>query len=652
LINSFHLLLCTINLIYSNIKKSSNIIDYLCDNFQGDQLQVKTINEHYFKQQIKNLIQLDIIDEDLLFNKSDSLFISTSKQKFERIFSSLDKEYELFILKPINGNNITDIDERFFILESEHSTMINNESFQLNEKVLSVPTCVSSISELKSDGIDKLKSFLNSNELFSQCENENNYISFIDNCDRAIKSQLLLNLKNDQIFNEKQSSINSPVDIFMETIQKLFYKILEKMLTIEMKRFNGDHSKRNECIGNILKCDLFHKGIYACCFEILFPFTLISNEKKQTYRFSSLFNNNLQYPWSINTLKLEPYDHLKVIELFVRSTTLIPTFSPSVYQLDATATTLTDLSLDKKMIKHLNKCEEMIVESLGWTSESPLWNDLIKVEINKKKEDSKKEREDDEPLNLLTNKNIPFPIYEDVCSFYEYQQSRQVSASVYSLNPATPFKNQSAPSSPMKNPTITRVVSSSGPQLIASALSSSQQRHQRLLNVSTSLKLFLRKYYALANVRIRNLVEKLDLFKLGNKKPLKSIQNIKKINFIILTAFEANSPSLNRITTPIWNNNNNLQPTIDSNQTFLKKIWNIFEFSLLCNLINNDSNDNHDHLACNRHLDQLIICAIYVACRACIIDLKFYEIIKMYRIMMSDNEPVSKVLSSKSHIYR
>jgi retinoblastoma-like protein 1 len=87
LVNSFHLLLCSLNLVYLNVivlpikstlinenfykileKKSEHdifkcnmVIDELCQSHYVSSIETKTINEHYFKPFIEQLIKKEIL---------------------------------------------------------------------------------------------------------------------------------------------------------------------------------------------------------------------------------------------------------------------------------------------------------------------------------------------------------------------------------------------------------------------------------------------------------------------------------------------------------------------------------------------------------------------------------------------------------------
>lgn len=57
---------------------------------------------------------------------------------------------------------------------------------------------------------------------------------------------------------------------------------------------------------------------------------------------------DLSFPWILNVLNLKAFDFYKVIESFIKA----------------------EANLTREMIKHLERCEHRIMESLAWRSVS------------------------------------------------------------------------------------------------------------------------------------------------------------------------------------------------------------------------------------------------------------------------------------------
>ncbi|KAE8277162.1 Retinoblastoma-like protein 2 [Larimichthys crocea] len=88
----------------------------------------------------------------------------------------------------------------------------------------------------------------------------------------------------------------------------------------------------------ILEQDVFHRSLLVCCLEIVVF----------SYRPPGDFPN------LIAIFQLPAYHFYKVIEVLVRS----------------------EQGLFREVVKHLNQVEEQVLESLAWTSDSPLWESL------------------------------------------------------------------------------------------------------------------------------------------------------------------------------------------------------------------------------------------------------------------------------------
>ena len=75
-------------------------------------------------------------------------------------------------------------------------------------------------------------------------------------------------------------------------------------------------------------------------------------------------------------------------------------------------------------------------------------------------------------------------------------------------------------------------------------------------------------------------------------------------------------------TTPNQNYQNQ-QLSNEFQQAILKKIWSIFEYSICIN----------QQLMQNRHLDQVLLCSVYITCRLYSFTIQFNDIINAYRLL-------------------
>ncbi|KAF8781812.1 Retinoblastoma-like protein 1 like protein [Argiope bruennichi] len=135
LVNSFHLLLCCVDLMYCNALLADRkdilnpdfvglppefdtknfiipfeppcIIDLLCNKHQGIAVEAKGIKEHWWKPYIKKLME-----KKILKGKLESLAGLLDTQNFELNSKAINKEYEEHVL------NVGDFDERIFLGEN------------------------------------------------------------------------------------------------------------------------------------------------------------------------------------------------------------------------------------------------------------------------------------------------------------------------------------------------------------------------------------------------------------------------------------------------------------------------------------------------------------------------------------------------------
>jgi hypothetical protein len=180
LVNSFYLLICCLNLMYESvdsryIKLNTSLIDYICKNYDAEQLEVKTLNEHYFKKIIVKLKLNEWFrkDKDSLINfhknlKDYSLILNKS---YASILNSL---YEI--------NNLVKINETVFLTDEIFIKNITNNS--KNESLFTFPDCLKNLPKFSVNllSFDELKENLIKNKNFSNLTSldENKFKCFYD----------------------------------------------------------------------------------------------------------------------------------------------------------------------------------------------------------------------------------------------------------------------------------------------------------------------------------------------------------------------------------------------------------------------------------------------------------------------------------------
>ena len=255
--------------------------------------------------------------------------------------------------------------------------------------------------------------------------------------------------------------------------------------------------------------------------------------------------------------------------------------------------------LTRDMVKYLNRIEEMILESLAWKSGSPLWPTLENCE------DGVPSYEDVALPGTfdLVDPNTPGqPVLRRIAldrgaQLNDVLQSPISSASERFQSPIPPSgiakkrlfsESKSTPQSVLKAPSLlTRLVTAEQPNSqrnggpVSSTPVATVNRDQSKPRRTGSLALFFRKFYNLTVTRMQTICSSLEITDLDLKR----------------------------------------------------KIWTIFEHSVR----------ERTHLMKDRHLDQILMSAVYVICKLGKIEKNtFTEIMRCYRLQPQ----------AESHIYR
>uniref|UniRef100_A0A3B3DPY9 Retinoblastoma-like 1 (p107) n=1 Tax=Oryzias melastigma TaxID=30732 RepID=A0A3B3DPY9_ORYME len=380
LVNSYHLLLCCLDLVFGNALLCANrkdlinpsfrglppqyrtdghvlpdepppcVLERLCELHDGLVVEAKGIKQHYFKPYIQKLFQRQILkgNPDLLTELLDPQnFIDNNK--------AINREYEEYVL------TVGDFDERVFLGADadeeigtprkvppdrsagpmQHSvekpaslapsTPLTGRVY-LKEKDLLV-TPVSSATQ----SVSRLQSMVAG----LRTAPSENLMQIFKTCSRDPSGSVLARVKSlgqtfkEHYTNDSEDSPGSHIDFAenrLKLAEILYYKVLENVLVQETKRLQGRD------MSALLEQDIFHCSLMACCLEVV----LFSYSSQRTF------------PWIIQVFKLAPFYFFKVIEVFIRS----------------------EEGLSRDMVKHLNSIEEQVLESRAWTADSALWSAL------------------------------------------------------------------------------------------------------------------------------------------------------------------------------------------------------------------------------------------------------------------------------------
>ncbi|XP_069675672.1 retinoblastoma-like protein 1 isoform X2 [Periplaneta americana] len=371
--------------------------------------------------------------------------------------------------------------------------------------------------------------------------------------------------------------------------ESLYYKLLENILVEERKK------KPEFDLTNLLEQEVFHQSLFACCLELVIY----------------SYNSQRTFPWVLDALSLEPYFFYKVIEVIVK----------------------VEDQLSRDMVKHLNLIEEQIIEALAWRSESPLWENI-------------------------RNSGLPVPSCEDVCLPGQLDDMSSVSCPNPVIRRLTTGIDRSAP--PQQNPQ-------------QSPISSVSERFQSPVGSSLAKKRLFTDGPALNNVIRTSLVKpgqsllqtsaktmSINIQKGENGQRYIPISYVPGTGSVIIQAQPTGavkqqaSPNKQQ---PLASKEKKPRRTGSLGLFFRKfynlasvrmqelccqlevkdmelkrKIWTCFEHSVI----------QHSELMQDRHLDQILMCSVYVICKVSQSERTFTDIMRCYRLQPQ----------AASHVYR
>ncbi|KAK0152667.1 Retinoblastoma-associated protein [Merluccius polli] len=308
-----------------------------------------------------------------------------------------------------------------------------------------------------------------------------------------------------------------------------YYKVMESMLKSEEKRLSVQNFSK------LLNDSTFHTSLLACALEVVMATYGGHGVKTGGYSHATggagePAETDLCFPWILDVFELAPFDFYKVIESFIKA----------------------EPSLSKDIVKHLEICEHLIMETLAWRTGSLVFELL-------------KQAQEEGPAEQL----------ETPATFNQPLQHNHTAADLY-LSPVRPGHRVLPPPACPGTPTS------------QAALPQAQTpQHPR----SNSLSLFYKKLYRLAYTRLKMLCSYL----------------------------------------------------LSSNPELEPIMWTLLQYTL----------QHQYELMKDRHLDQLIMSAMYAICKVKNVDLRFKTIVTAYKNMPNANQETFKhVLISEGHELR
>ncbi|XP_018093929.1 retinoblastoma-like protein 1 isoform X3 [Xenopus laevis] len=384
LVNSYHLLLCCLDLIYAHVLQCPNkedllnpsftaklppidsssedtpcIIGALCELYDGISVEAKGIKEHYFKPYIAKLYDKKILkgsclldvscftDNNKSLNKEYEEYVLTKGDFDERVFQGVDAEEEIgsprkFVVEFPTGNCTPrkqmecNLQQHFEKKSSfAPSTPLTGRGYLKEEPTVITPVssatqCVSRLQSM----VTGLRNAPSEQliDVFKSCVR--NPLENVLNIVRDIGRLFCLHYTT-STEDQPGSHIDFAINRW-KLAEILYFKVLETIVVQESRRLYGKD------LTALLEQGIFHQSLIACCLEIvLFAYT-----------------SPKTFPWTIEVIKLSSFYFYKVIEVFIRS----------------------EDGLSRDMVKHLNTIEEQILESRAWTSDSVLWVHLDAVD--------------------------------------------------------------------------------------------------------------------------------------------------------------------------------------------------------------------------------------------------------------------------------
>ncbi|PRP85784.1 hypothetical protein PROFUN_05976 [Planoprotostelium fungivorum] len=376
-INSYHMLLCCVNFILVHAPKSHrrisltdpsiiasnaasvaisreedrqeqpiaspdgvNNLPYLCTIFKANNDELSEVQNRLFAPFLRlfgknNILKFDVVQrDDILY--FDNLLVG---ENLIRNKNQMNIEYDYIYYE--SG----DIDERLFLDQVEHigtPSKIQSAYYHRNNDQFSMGSPFRSSAPQESvqipqtpvaaalDNVSWLHTTLSKTKVAPSAMLERYF---------AIASSEMSARVKDRVSGmtgkiEEKSMEGGRVTMGV----KLYFKILEHMLTTEEARLNQNN------FSTLLGHDVFHASLLACCLDIV----------ACAYKM-----DGVQFPFFIRLFDLQPFDYLKIIENVIRN--------------ESEGDTLTKEQIPKGITRHLVHTEEMIVEQLGWEEGSSLY---------------------------------------------------------------------------------------------------------------------------------------------------------------------------------------------------------------------------------------------------------------------------------------
>ncbi|XP_063626607.1 retinoblastoma-like protein 1 [Cydia splendana] len=534
-------------------KKAPCIISTLCEIKEGLAVEAATMKEYSWRPVIKTFF-----DKGILQGNGDQLTGLLDVGLFDINLKSLNNNYEHYVL------SVGEFDERIFL--GEHANeQIGTKNKVSGDEISEVIATFGPSGKACPDTPLTGRGYLGRRAPLTPVSEATNSIARLANYLRHTKpapSHHMTRLFAERGVSEEviNTSIIQPCNRWMEQFSNalretncsaetitfrcnmvtcLYYKVFEHIIREEHRK------KPHISLQLLVTQQTYQLSLFACCAEVVLH---------------AYGAHSLRFARVLRVFQLSAFHFYKIIELVVQAA---------------------KDNLSRDLVKHLNAVEEEVLESLVWTSDSPLWERLEQGAIPA----STDVYISDSPLRR-SNGGMQSPVSTAIDRFLlpmADHAKKQL------------FKDNIKPGQSLLVPNSNVVVKQeplTPTQQNSNAPSGETTPNSTPKKANNSLVLFFRKFYSLAVVRMNDLCTRLRL----------------------------------------------------TDEELKRKIWTCLEHSVM----------HQTHLMRDRHLDQILMCAVYVICKVSNnannqVERTFADIMRCYRQRpLADNHVYRSVLIKQS----
>ncbi|OXB77230.1 UNVERIFIED_CONTAM: hypothetical protein H355_012597, partial [Colinus virginianus] len=314
------------------IDTDTKVIEILCKEHDCNLDEVKNV---YFTSFIPFLNSLGVVasnglpEVDVLSKQYDELYLK-NKDIDARLFLDRDETLQPDVIA---------------CSQLERTPRRNNPDEEVNHVLPQTPV------RAAMNTIQQLMMILNS----ATDKPSDTLIAYFNNCTVNPEDSILRRVESlGHIFRKKFAEAvgQGCAEIGSQRYQlgvRLYYRVMESMLKSEEERLSVHNFSK------LLNDNIFHTSLLACALEIV----MATYGRTASPSDGTSAETDLSFPWILNVFDLKAFDFYKVIESFIKA----------------------EPRLTRDMIKHLERCEHRIMESLAWQSVSNVLKQYLSLYI-------------------------------------------------------------------------------------------------------------------------------------------------------------------------------------------------------------------------------------------------------------------------------